>query len=431
MRTTKRIKLILSIAIFSIITAGCATGPDNKQNSLRPEGDAARKIMNLFSPIFWIATVIGVLVLLATIYISIKYRSTEKNKFPKQIHGNTFLEIGWTILPLVILIGVAVPTVKTIFELDKPGGNNSIQVEVVGKQWWWQFGVQTDQYPIYNSDGTPKLDAKMTPVTANEVITANELVIPVKTRIELKLKACTEDTPIADKSTEDLKATNPCNVIHSFWIPSLGGKKDVVPGRTNTLVLEADKPGLYTGQCAEFCGLSHSLMRMQVRAVTQADYDKWLDNLKKPPVNVCFDAAGQANSCDVKTVEAKRSILKFGCANCHSFDDPSSKSYAPNLTHFGSDFDNEVVGGGSIDKTQEHIWKWIHNATDWKNQNGIPMQADDCRLGPVPGEGKRCVGMPNFSVVYKSVDDTGKETNLPAMTEEEAKSIAQYLSANK
>lgn len=94
MRTTKRIKLILSIAIFSIITAGCATGPDNKQNSLRPEGDAARKIMNLFSPIFWIATVIGVLVLLATIYISIKYRSTEKNKFPKQIHGNTFLKLA-------------------------------------------------------------------------------------------------------------------------------------------------------------------------------------------------------------------------------------------------------------------------------------------------------------------------------------------------
>lgn len=425
MHKFKRINSILAFVVFTLIFASCATGPDNKQNSLRPEGDAARKIMNLFSPIFWMATVVGVLVLLTTVYVAIKYRATEKNNSPKQVHGNKILEIGWTILPLVILLGIAVPTVKTIFELAKPGGPNSIQVEVVGKQWWWQYGVSTDSYPVYNIDGTQKIDADNKPVFASAVITANELVIPVKTRIEFSLKACNVDTPIANKSKEELQTSNPCNVIHSFWIPSLGGKKDVVPGRTNKLVLEADKPGLYTGQCTEYCGLSHSMMRMQIRAVSRAEYDAWIENLKKPPV------ASSVAKADELPTPAQEAIGKYGCANCHSFDDPSIKSYGPNLTHFGQDYDNEVMGGGSIAKTQTHIWKWIHNATDWENGNGIPMQDTDCRLGAEPGEGKRCVGMPNFSVAYKYKDKDGKDQMLPAMSEDEAKAIATYLSANK
>lgn len=425
MHAFKRIKPILAFAIFTLIFTSCATGPDNNQNSLRPKGDAANKIMNLFSPIFWIAATVGILVVSATVYVSIKYRATEKNNSPKQVHGNKVLEIGWTILPLIILLGVAVPTVKTIFDLAKPGGPNAIKVEVVGKQWWWQYGISTDAYPLYNSDGTPKLDTENKPMTSTAVITANELVIPVKTRIEFSLKACNVDTPIADKSKEELETSNPCNVIHSFWIPSLGGKKDVVPGRTNKLVLEADKPGLYTGQCTEYCGLSHSVMRMQIRAVSRADYDKWIENLKKPPVAISVAKEGETPT------KAQAAIAKFGCANCHAFDDPSVKSYGPNLTHFGADYENEVLGGGSIDKTYDHTWKWIHNATDWENGNGIPMQEDDCRLGAEPGEGKRCVGMPNFSVAYKYKDADGKKQTLPAMTEEEAKSIATYLSANK
>ena len=115
MHALKRIKPVMAFAIFSLIFTSCATGPDNNQNSLRPKGDAANKIVNLFSPIFWIAATVGILVVSATLYVSIKYRATEKNKSPKQVHGNKILEIGWTILPLVILLGVAVPTVKTIF----------------------------------------------------------------------------------------------------------------------------------------------------------------------------------------------------------------------------------------------------------------------------------------------------------------------------
>ncbi|MFN8016065.1 MAG: cytochrome c oxidase subunit II transmembrane domain-containing protein [Acidimicrobiia bacterium] len=420
---------VFSIVIFTFVSAlllsSCATGPDNNQNSLRPKGEAAEKILNLYSPIFWIATTIGTGVLIAAIYVSIRYRATEKNKSPKQVHGNSVLEIGWTILPLVILIGVAIPTVKTVFDLDKKAGPGAVNVEVVGKQWWWQFGVKTDQYQVFNPDGTPKLNEFSKPTYADTVYTANELVVPVDTQIQLNIKACDAETPVLKKTTDELKKANPCNVIHSFWIPSLGGKADAVPGRDHRLVLKAKEKGIYTGQCAEYCGLSHSVMRMQIRAVSRAEYDNWLANMKKPPVTSSVAATG------AKATSAQAAIQKFGCANCHTMDDPSLPSYGPNLTHFGQDFDNEVLGGGSIPKTYDHIWKWIFNATDWENGNGIPMQSDDCRLGVAPGPGKRCNGMPNFSAEYRSTDEKGRELILPAMTEQEAKDIATYLAKNK
>lgn len=425
MRKFRRISVIAGVTAIALFATSCSVGPDNNQNSLRPKGENAEKIQNLVSPIFWLACAIGLAILVATIYVSIRYRATEKNKSPKQVHGNSVLEIGWTILPLIILIGVAIPTVKTIFELDKRPSANAIRVEVVGKQWWWQFGVETEPYNVINPDGTNALDAQGEPLVAKRVVTANELVVPVNSEIDLELKACNEDTPIAGKTTEELKAANPCNVIHSFWIPSLGGKADAVPGRTNRLVLKTDKEGLFTGQCAEYCGLSHGLMRMQVRVVSQEKYDAWIASLQKPAALASSPAEGE------EPTKAQAAIAKFGCTNCHTFIDPSQKTYGPNLTHYSPDFKNEVLGGGSIEKTFDSTWKWIHNATDWRNGNGIPMQADDCRLGISPGSGKRCNGMPNFSVEYKYKDEDGKKITLPAMTKDEAKAIANYLYYNK
>jgi cytochrome c oxidase subunit 2 len=424
MRIRRRYIALVGAVLPVLFLASCATGPDNNQNTLRPEGKQAKTIQNLFAPIFWIAITVGVAVFIATIFVIIKYRATDKNKSPKQVHGNSVLEIGWTILPFVILIGIAVPTVKTIFDMNKAPKTNAIKVEVVGKQWWWQFGVYTDEYNVKNVDGSNKVDAEGKAVTAKQVVVANELVVPVHRQIDLHIKACNEDTPVVGKTTDELKAANPCNVIHSFWIPSLGGKADAVPGRDHRLVLEADHKGVFTGQCAEYCGLSHGVMRMQVRAVSQSDYDKWIRNLQNPPVASDVAAAGtEANA-------AQKAIEKFGCTNCHSFDDPSVKSYGPNLTHFGPDYSTEVMGGGSIPKTLEHTWKWIHHATDWENGNGIPMESEDCRLGVSPGGNKICNGMPNFSVDY-TYKENGKKVTLPAMTTSEAKAIADYLYKNK
>jgi cytochrome c oxidase subunit 2 len=429
MSIRRRIGTTLSVLLVALMVSSCAAGPDNNQNSLRPKGEQADTIMNLFTPIFWIAAVIGIGVLLATVYVAFRYRATEKNKDPKQIHGNSVLEIGWTILPLVILIGVAIPTVQTIFEINKPAKADALQVEVVGKQWWWQFAVETDEYTVKNSDGTDQLKPDGNPLTAERVVVANELVIPVNRQVEFTIRACNEETPITDgRTVSELKDANPCNVIHSFWIPSLGGKADAVPGRTNRLVLESDEEGIFTGQCAEYCGLSHGVMRMQVRVVSQEEYDRWIENLKKPAVVEAIAKEGEEKT------EAQAAIEKFSCSNCHAFNNPSEKTYGPNLTHYGPDFEDEVLGGGSIEKNLTSTWRWIHNATDWQSGYGIPMQADDCRLGPTPGsilEGAKCVGMPNYSVPYSYKDAEGKKVNYPAMSEAEAQSIAKYLYGNK
>ncbi len=425
MSKTRRLWMTAFSLVPLLLISSCAVGPDNNQSSLRPKGESAEKIMELFSPIFWIAVFVGTAVLIATLYISFRFKATDKNTSPKQVHGNSILEIGWTILPLVILIGVAIPTVNTVFELDKKAGPGAIHVEVTGKQWWWQFAVETEDYSVFNPDGTAKLDADGNTLKANKVVVANELVVPARRQIELDIKACDGETPVLGKTTDELKAANPCNVIHSFWIPSLGGKVDAVPGRNNRLVLKADEEGVFTGQCAEYCGLSHGVMRMQIRAVSEAEYAKWIKNLQQPPVAYSTAREGETPT------NAQAAIEKFSCANCHAFDDSSQVSYGPNLTHFGPDYSTEVMGGGSIEKTQEHVWKWIYNSTDWRNGNGIPMQSDDCRLGVSPGKGKRCNGMPNFSVPYKYVDDKGKSITLPGMTETEAKAIATYLYKNK
>ncbi len=424
-RTRRLWILIASTLITALAVSSCATGPDNKQNSLRPEGESAEKIMNLFSPIFWLATVIGIAVLVATIYVSIKYKASDKNKSPKQVHGNSILEIGWTILPLIILIGIAIPTIQTVFDLDKKAEPGAVKVRVTGKQWWWQFAVETDPYQIHNPDGTLKVLEDGRPAMATTIVTANELVVPVNRQVELDLRACDGETPVVDKTVDELKQANPCNVIHSFWIPSLAGKMDAVPGRSNHLVLRAKNEGIFTGQCTEYCGLSHGVMRMQVRAVSEAQYAQWIESMQKPPAQPSIAPEGQ------EATPAQRAIEKFGCANCHAMDDPSTVSYGPNLTHFGPKFENEVLGGGSIPKTHEHTWRWIFNATDWENGWGIPMQSDDCRLGVAPGPDKRCVGMPNFSVPYIYKGPDGKEAKLPAMTETEAKAIGDYLYKNK
>ena len=133
---------------------------------------------------------------MATVFVAIRFRRRPGNENPKQMHGNTRLEIGWTIVPALILAIIAVPTVSTIFDLAENPGPKALQVTVVGKQWWWQF-----DYP----------DAK--------VVTADELVIPAGRQVNVHLTACATSIP------------GSCNVIHSFWVPELAGKKDVVPGQ--------------------------------------------------------------------------------------------------------------------------------------------------------------------------------------------------------
>jgi cytochrome c oxidase subunit 2 len=368
-RGPRRLFLVAAAAV-ALGLVGCSSTNDNGQNSLRPKGSAAEKIDNLFVPIAVIAIAVGIFILIATVYVAWRYRYREgKNENPKQVHGNTRLEIGWTVLPALLLAVIAVPSVSTIFELAEPPGPDALQVTVVGKQWWWQF-----EYP----------DAK--------VVTANELVIPTGRKVDVRLRAC-----------ED----NVCNVIHSFWVPELAGTRDVMPGMTNRLTLDANEPGTYLGQCKEYCGLAHADMRFRVIAKTPAAFEEWLAGQQQGPVNPLFEEGPDGDP--VPAGETQRLIAnKFACTNCHEFDDASGLNYGPNLTHLAS---RETFASGTFPLNRENLVDWILNAPAM-----LPMETEDPKCRPAPQEG--CVGMPSFT------ENAGDE---PVMTRAEAEQIADFL----
>jgi cytochrome c oxidase subunit II len=370
-RSTRRKSALAltGVAILAVVLAGCGAGPNNKQNSLRPRGPEAQKIYNLFTPIAFVAVIVGIVVLAGVFYVAIRFRARPgRNERPKQIHGNTALEIGWTIIPAVILAVIAVPTVSTIFDLHTEPGPGALHVTAVGKQWWWQFD--------YAAQGGKK------------VVTADELHVPIGREVKVDLRAC-------DPSLGTGAAA--CNVIHSFWVPELAGKTDVVPGHNNWMKFTATQPGTYLGQCAEYCGLSHANMRFRVIAQTPAAYAEWIAGQRDGPA-VPLDEAGDAG--DLFTT-------KFQCTNCHTTSDSSLSTYGPNLTHLAS---RTTFASGYYPLTRQNLINWILNAPGM-----IPMQSADCRLPPPA----TCVGMPSFT------ENTPK--GLPVMTRQEAETLADYL----
>lgn len=306
----------LSLAIFVVLWGGMTWAglfPDSwpfdggdepgELTTLQPAGPNAQSIQDLVTPVFAIAGVVFVAVLGIVFFLGMRFRQTEENEheIPKQTHGNTTYEIGWTVLPALILAVVSVMTVFTIIELNEEG-DDALQVEVTGAQWWWAFRYDVDDNGQYEDPG--------------DVETATELVIPVGREVQL------------DITSRD--------VIHSFWIPQLNGKRDAVPGMTTHWKLEASRPGVFRGQCTEYCGLSHANMRMLVRALPPEEYDAWLANQQQPAAEPTSELA----------IEGKAQFESL-CATCHLVDGvnndalaetppPLVSGLAPNLTHLMS-----------------------------------------------------------------------------------------------
>jgi cytochrome c oxidase subunit 2 len=357
----RRLRRISLLAGLTAVLAACSN--DNGQNSLDPKGPYAEKINNLFIPILILAIAIGIAVLTATVVFAFKFRHREgKPDNPKQIHGSTPLEIGWTIVPALILAVVAVPTIATIFDLaKKPTGPDVLQVTVSGKQWWWEFELGKQ------------------PMNTKNVVTSTELHIPVGTKVYL-----------AEKSD---------NVIHSFWVPELNGKKDVMPGRVNHNTIQADKPGTFLGACAEYCGLSHADMRFRVIAQPMAEWKQWLADQQAGPAQPWVGKIQQLTA------------TKYGCTNCHVLNDSTKATNAPNLTHLAS---RSTFAGGTYELNRKNVTNWIMNAPGM-----IAMASKNCRLPPPA----TCVGMPSFT------KNTPK--GLPVMTKADADTIVTYLLGEK
>jgi cytochrome c oxidase subunit 2 len=310
-------------SLFLLLAACAKKAP---QSTLDPKGDVARRIANLINPVFIVAGVVFVLVQGLIVVAIVKFRARPDSPEPQQIHGNTRLEVGWTLVPALILLAVAVPTIKTIFDLAKTPAN-PVNVTVIGHQFWWEYR--------YTDLG---------------VVTANELRMPAGRPVELTL--------------------NSVDVIHSYWIPPLGGKTDVVPGRNNHMHLEADKPGEYLGQCTEFCGASHANMRAKAIAMTPGDFDAW----------VAGQRAAAATPAD-GTVAADGMALfaTKGCSGCHTVQGVSAGVVGPNLTHIAS---RTTFAGSIFDRNDANLRKWLTNPQAEKPGNamkipGAPLTPDE------------------------------------------------------
>jgi len=311
-----------------------ACNPSSPQSTFDAAGPVAREQLRLFWIIFWAAMIVFALVMSIMIYSMIRFRRRSSDDIPKQVHGNTALEVVWTVAPIILLIGIGIITVRTLFALDQPPSSDPLRVEIWAHQWWFEAA-----YPDYS------------------ITTANEIYIPVNRDVSVKLMSN--------------------DVLHSFWVPKLAGKTDVVPGRVNQQWFRADEEGVFFGQCAEFCGTAHALMKLQVIAVPEPEFNLWLDQQRLPAIIPTDFASTGAAVFNTK-----------GCIVCHSVGGPDSNeiresrsqsflagqmvSHAPNLTHFGS---RNVFAGAILKVNEENLKKWLKDPEDLKPGNRMSSLA--------------------------------------------------------
>ncbi|HEX6581080.1 MAG TPA: cytochrome c oxidase subunit II, partial [Actinomycetota bacterium] len=331
-----------------LLLSGCA--PDATQDTLQPQGPYAQKLKDLFIPVFWVAVFVFIVVEGGIVWIAIRYRHRKgRERMPAQIHGNTRLEIGWTIAPALILAGVMVPTVATIWDLARKPPDDAINVTVRGLQWWWDFEYTDD-------------DMRTTYGDQASIRTADVLVIPEDRVIYLSLEGAGGDIGGEDDEAKDYM------VIHSFWIPELAGKQDVVPGRTNHILMQADHPGMYEGQCAEFCGLQHGKMLVRVRALSAEDWQAWVENQKRASA----EPTGLAGD-GMDLFLAPLSDGRGSCVTCHAVGGTEATALAgPDLTHF-ADPTHECFAGCNWETTdREALEAWLRNPDAVKLGSKMP-----------------------------------------------------------
>ncbi len=263
-----RILAVFALLVLASTLSACGV-TDDPMSTIAQEGRANDRIWFVYNIIWVGAAVVFVLVEALLIYTLIRFRRRPRTVHgrPVPVHGNTTLEIAWTVIPAVVLVAIGIPTLQVLADLEStPDDQPVMQVEVTGNQFFFGFN-----YP------------------EQELQTTNTLHIPEDTIIDIELMSN--------------------DVIHSFWVPKLNGKTDNIPGRTNTMWIEADEPGTYQGQCAEFCGVGHALMKFQVEVHTQADFDAWVQQQRDR-------AAGGGELAQ----RGQQVAQDNGCTGCHSID---------------------------------------------------------------------------------------------------------------
>lgn len=324
MRTRGRVrKWALRVGIGGLGSGllGCAAQAPSILSPISPKGRAEAEL-------FWFILLItaGVFVLVETLllYAVFRFRARDPQAVPPQIHGNNTLEISWTTATALGLAVIFAMTWRTMTATSTPPAD-ALPVKVIGHQWWWEF-----QYPTLG------------------VTTANELVIPVGRPVRAIVTSA--------------------DVIHSFWVPQLGGKMDAIPGRENVLWLQADVEGTYYGQCAELCGISHANMRVRVRVVSEAEFQRWVEAQQAPAAQPVEPLAQQGYQV----------FMSKACVGCHTIaGTPAQGKVGPDLTHVGS---RTTIAAGLLENTPENLARWLEDPPAVKPGSLMP------RLGLTPEE---------------------------------------------
>lgn len=334
-RRRPRLTSLLALAGTGMLLSSCALVEQVEQplTTFEPAGPFAQRLDELFWMVFWLATVVFVIIMGGLLVITLFFRDRgDTATEPKQMHGNAKLEVAWTIVPALVLAFIAVPTVTGVFELTECAPD-SMTVEITAHQWWFEY-----HYPEEGID------------------TANVLVIP---------------------ASQDVCAEMTANdVVHNFWVPALHGKRYLIPGQTTILPLRADEPGEHWAHCAEFCGLSHSLMRARVVVLDAADYQSWVAE-QQAPATLPEEGTPEFEGYQV--------FLNRGCAQCHTvrFDDeeasqvlPADAFNGPELTHFAS---RHVFAGATLpadgETYQEALKRWLADPPNVKPGSYMPNLA--------------------------------------------------------
>lgn len=312
------------------LLAGCAG--EYPQSSINPTTDFAETIHGIYTTIFWWTMIILVVVWVVLAYILVRFRERPDSPRPKQIHGHMGMEIAWTIGPALIVVAIAIPTIQAVFSTQRVP-EDAMVVEVIGHQYWWEF-----RYPE-NGD----------------VVTANEMHIPAGRPISLRIHSD--------------------DVIHSFWVPQLGGKRDANPLRAvpegeetkyNWIHFTARELGTFMGQCAEFCGDSHSLMGVRVVVESQAEFEQWIADWQTGHPQVvtqtqALTAAGAEPVADEAVQEDPaitegRNLFLANCSACHAINGVSQGVVGPNLTLLGR---RSTIAAGMRENTVDNLVEWI------------------------------------------------------------------------
>jgi cytochrome c oxidase subunit 2 len=334
-----RAVLLFALALTCVVCAGQVEpvlgNTDGVTSIFRPLSQPAQEIKETSYLVLAICAVIFVVVagLLVYALVRFRHRAGDQASEPPQVYGSNQIELAWTVLPILIVFVLILVTSRTIADIqNRKAPRGTIQATVIGHQWWWEI-----RYPELG------------------IVTANELHVPA--------------SDVTGSRPTFLKLQS-ADVAHSFWAPLLAGKTDLIPNRENLMWIEPTRPGIYPGNCAEFCGTQHARMLIRVVVQTPDEFERWAK------------AQQGSASQDTSVQEGRKTFFANSCVNCHTISGTSAQgTFGPDLSHLMS---RETLAAGAAPNTPSSLRQWIHDPQSIKPGCLMPnMQLTDAEVDQV------------------------------------------------